>query len=207
MRLILIRHGNTFGPGDRVCWVGARSDLPLVEKGRAQATAVGRALAALPAPERPQHIFAGPLKRTRETAALIATELGLPGDAVETADALREIDYGTWEGLSNDDIRARHGDAEIDGWQKRGAWPEGFGWSPDPASIRAAWAALVADLPGSGPFAFVSSNGIYKLLAPLFGIAPEEAKMATGHVSLIELSDGRPRIIAWNQPPAALARG
>lgn len=203
MRLILIRHGNTFGPGERVVWVGARSDLPLVAKGRDQAAAVGRALAARP-DDRPARIFAGPLKRTQESAALIAAELGLPASAIETAGALREIDYGTWEGRSNDDIRARHGDAAIDAWQKRGIWPEGFGWSPEPQAIRAAWAALVADLPEGGTFAFVSSNGIYKLLAPLFGIAPEAAKMATGHVSVLERADGGYRVIAWNTAPEAL---
>ena len=36
-RLILARHGNTFAPTDKPFWVGARSDLSLVEKGLAQA--------------------------------------------------------------------------------------------------------------------------------------------------------------------------
>ena len=39
--LIIARHGNTFGPGDTPTRVGARTDLPLVESGKAQAKALG----------------------------------------------------------------------------------------------------------------------------------------------------------------------
>ena len=41
MKVVLARHGNTFGPGDTPVWVGAREDYPLVEKGREQSTAIG----------------------------------------------------------------------------------------------------------------------------------------------------------------------
>ena len=44
MRLILARHGNTFGPGDTPVWVGAREDLPLTDKGRVQSIQFGLAL-------------------------------------------------------------------------------------------------------------------------------------------------------------------
>ena len=33
IELLLVRHGNTFAPGDRVVWVGKGQDLPLVESG------------------------------------------------------------------------------------------------------------------------------------------------------------------------------
>ena len=41
MLLLLARHGNTFDKGDKVVWVGARTDLPLTAKGREQARALG----------------------------------------------------------------------------------------------------------------------------------------------------------------------
>ena len=44
MDILFARHGNTFGPGDKVVWVGRETDLPLVEKGLAQAEAAGQAL-------------------------------------------------------------------------------------------------------------------------------------------------------------------
>ena len=43
MKLILARHGNTFGPQDKVTWVGSTNDLPLVEEGLAQAQRFGAA--------------------------------------------------------------------------------------------------------------------------------------------------------------------
>ena len=51
VELLLVRHGNTFGPGDAVTWVGAREDLPLVESGEAQARM--RASAGHPQPTSP----------------------------------------------------------------------------------------------------------------------------------------------------------
>ena len=44
MKLYLIRHGNTFAPGDKVTWVGSQNDLPLVESGIQQAQTLSSAL-------------------------------------------------------------------------------------------------------------------------------------------------------------------
>ena len=102
MRVILARHGNTFDPGERPVWIGARTDLSLVAKGREQATKIGETLKA--ANLAPRRVLAGPLKRTRETArlALLAADASVD---VEIDSRLSEIDYGIWEGKSSDDIR------------------------------------------------------------------------------------------------------
>ncbi|MCE1237268.1 MAG: histidine phosphatase family protein [Hyphomicrobiales bacterium] len=205
--MILARHGNTFGPGDAVVWVGARSDLPLVEKGHAQAEAIADGLIA--ADLAPSRIWAGPLKRTAETAAIVAARCGLAADAVTHAEELREIDYGTWEGRSNDEIRAEVGDDPIDGWQKRSVWPDGFGWRPSEAEILADWDRLVAriaaDAPPDATVLIVSSNGIFRLVARALGLAPSEAKMNTGALARLELDGGDLRVLAWNLDPARLA--
>ena len=196
MKLIFARHGNTFGPQDRVVWVGARSDLPLVEKGRAQAEEMGNALKA--AGVTPHILLCGPLKRTLETARIAANVAGWSELQPTVSQALCEIDYGTWEGCSNDDIRARFGDADIDGWQKESIWPEGYGWTPAPDAIVAGWQAMIAEFETShGPDAtmvIVTSNGILRMIAPLYGIPAQEAKVGTGHLCLIE--DGKVKI--WN---------
>ena len=44
MLLLLARHGNTFEKGDKVVWVGARTDIPLTAKGRDQAAALAAGL-------------------------------------------------------------------------------------------------------------------------------------------------------------------
>lgn len=203
MRLILARHGNTFGPGDAVVWVGARTDLPLVEKGRAQAEAIADGLIA--AGRVPDRIWTGPLKRTAETATIVATRCGLSADAVTLAEELREIDYGTWEGRSNDEIRAEVGDEPIDGWQKNSVWPDGFGWRPSEPEILAAWNRLVVTVVGTVPadatVLIVSSNGIFRLVARALGLSPSDAKMNTGALAALELDGGGLRVLAWNLDP------
>ncbi|SKA34591.1 histidine phosphatase family protein [Consotaella salsifontis] len=202
MKLVLARHGNTFGPGDRVVWVGARSDLPLVEKGREQARAIGVALRRQGLA--PNFIYAGPLKRTVETARLVAEEVG--GDpAVAIVEELREIDYGRWEGLSNEDIRELDGNEDIDGWQRLSIWPENAGWQPDPETILMRWSALLRRMTeAAGPDATVlavSSNGIFRVVAKVLGIAPEEAKMATGALALVDVTERGARVERWNIRP------
>ena len=60
-RLIIARHGNTFGPGDTPTRVGRRTDLPLVASGEAQAKRIGHHL--LHHRMVPGAVFAAPLKR------------------------------------------------------------------------------------------------------------------------------------------------
>ena len=40
-RFFIVRHGNTFGPGEVLRRVGARTDIPLVPSGEEQAQALG----------------------------------------------------------------------------------------------------------------------------------------------------------------------
>lgn len=68
--------------------------VALSDTGRAQADALGKALAA----ERIDRIACSPLERTRDTAQAIADATGLPSP--ETAEALIEIDMGDWTGAA-----------------------------------------------------------------------------------------------------------
>lgn len=207
MHLILVRHGNTFGPQDKVVWVGARSDLDLVEKGREQATAVAAGLAT--AGLRPSRIYAGPLKRTRQTADIIAADHGLDAGQIVISDDLREIDYGSWEARSNDEIRAEVGDQVIDDWQKRSIWPKGCDWQPNEAGIIAGWKRLLVRIrkenEDDSVVLVVSSNGIFRLVAKSLGLSAAAAKMNTGAVAHL-IGDGFGfSVKAWNVAPAELS--
>lgn len=203
MEIILVRHGNTFAPTDKVVWAGARTDLSLVEKGRHQAALVATALKERPSS--PAKIYTGPLKRTLETAEIIAEACSLPSEAIVKSNALREIYYGSWEGRSNDEIRSEVGDAAIDGWQQDSIWPRGFGWSPDEVEIISSWASLIfgieRDNPPDATGVIVSSNGIFRVIAKTLGIPARNAKMATGAMATLRLNGGRLDLVNWNVDP------
>jgi probable phosphoglycerate mutase len=99
--IYLIRHGQT--EMNSVGRFQGRLDSPLTPLGESQARRVGARLRAL-ADERggAWAIEASPLGRTRRTAELISHSLGLP---VRGHDArLTEVDFGSWEGLTRDEI-------------------------------------------------------------------------------------------------------
>ena len=100
LTLVLTRHGLT----DRSVpeqHLGQRIDVGLSAAGRDQAEALGRRLSAV----RFERIVASPLARARETATIVVA--ALPGSPpVELDDRLLEMDYGTWEGLTYDQIDA-----------------------------------------------------------------------------------------------------
>lgn len=72
---------------------GRTPSVPLSEAGRAQAAALGRALAAT----RIDRVVHSPLDRTRETAEAIAAAQVAPPPLTAAADLL-EIDMGEWTG-------------------------------------------------------------------------------------------------------------
>lgn len=99
-RLYLIRHGRTGGNKQRyVGW----EDEPLDEGGRRQAAALAAALAS----DRIDAVYASPLSRAVDTARPLALGHGLE---VQVRPALKEIDYGRYQGLLKTDqpLRLRH---------------------------------------------------------------------------------------------------
>jgi probable phosphoglycerate mutase len=140
--LLFARHGNTFGPGDKVVWVGRETDLPLVEKGREQALALATALQRRG--WRPQAIYCAGLSRTRASAEIIASHLGVAEPIVDTR--LDELDYGGWAARSNDEIIAADPSAAaaMAAWNQHDRWPERAGWRSDQGAVMAGLADFVA---------------------------------------------------------------
>ncbi|WP_392670104.1 bifunctional RNase H/acid phosphatase [Streptomyces sp. LN785] len=106
---VLLRHGETaLTPEKRFSGSGG-SDPELSAVGRHQAERVAESLAARGTI---QEIISSPLRRCRQTAATVAARLGL---TVEIDEALRETDFGAWEGLTFAEVRERYG-ADLDAW-------------------------------------------------------------------------------------------
>jgi probable phosphoglycerate mutase len=120
--LTLVRHGETDWNRDRR--VQGSTDIPLNDTGRAQArdAAAGlREQIAASASTTAPVIVSSDLSRAKETAEIIAAELGLSAPAVYPE--LRERAYGEAEGLDADEFIQRWGEwhtAEVPGAEP---WP------------------------------------------------------------------------------------
>lgn len=99
--IFLIRHGETKWNVGEV--FRGRADVPLNEKGRKQAIAVGRALSGL----KFKAVYASPLSRAQETASKISAPHGME---INTEGGLIDIDYGNWEGTAKDEIQRKYPD-------------------------------------------------------------------------------------------------
>ncbi len=99
VRLVLWRHGQTRWNAERR--FQGQSDVPLNAKGHHQAQRAARFLAAL----RPHAIYSSDLSRAAGTADRLAE---LTGVAVQLDKDLRERHGGSWEGLTDTEIRTRY---------------------------------------------------------------------------------------------------
>ena len=102
-RIVLTRHGEV--PGIAPATFRGRADLRLTERGRAQAAATARRIAEC---WRPANIYTSPLRRCVDTARVIGAACGV---SVSVLEALNDIDYGAWQGLSCDEVREREPEA------------------------------------------------------------------------------------------------
>ncbi|QNH95796.1 bifunctional RNase H/acid phosphatase [Corynebacterium anserum] len=101
-RFLLVRHGQTEMSVAKQ--FSGLSDPQLTETGQWQAAQVARYLGARGGI---QAVVSSPLTRTQQTAQAIADQLGL---SVTTDEGLIEMDFGTWEGRSFQEIRAEYPD-------------------------------------------------------------------------------------------------
>lgn len=110
--LYLVRHGETDWNAQRR--IQGSTDIPLNATGRKQAVETGRLLAT----RTWDAIVASPLSRARETALIIANEVGLPEP--ELLPAIVERNYGEAEGLNWEQVDARFPDgASVPGRESR----------------------------------------------------------------------------------------
>jgi probable phosphoglycerate mutase len=201
--LLFARHGNTFGPGDKVVWVGRETDLPLVEKGLEQAAAAAEALRRNGLI--PDAIYCASLQRTRRFASIVAEKLGLAEPVIDHR--LDELDYGNWAGKTNDEILAADPAAAdaLDGWNATDSWPARGGWVSDRGTVLDGLESFAAQRLKPALYArplVVSSNGILRFLPRLLlesaALLPS-FKMRTGHLGVIERDGTGAHLRAWDQ--------
>jgi broad specificity phosphatase PhoE len=100
--ILLVRHGETdWNAGRRL---QGHTDRPLNDIGREQAGALARELAD----EHLDAVYSSDLSRAHETARAVADAHGLE---VHALPELRERHFGTWEGLTDEEIERRFPEA------------------------------------------------------------------------------------------------
>jgi broad specificity phosphatase PhoE len=105
--ILLARHGETDWNLERR--VQGHTDRTLNERGRAQALALADELALEPL----DAVYSSDLARAHETARIVAEPRGL---SVTVLPGLREKHFGTWEGLTDDDVARRFPEAQAGHW-------------------------------------------------------------------------------------------
>lgn len=211
--LIIARHGNTFNPDDIPTRVGKNTDIPLVEKGKLQAQAIGKYLKDHNLV--PDVVYSSTLQRTKETAKIALEQCGIKSP-VYALDIFDEIDYGPDENRTEDTVIARIGQNAIDAWDKDAIVPEG--WNINPQEVIENWVNfahnitkthdtvtnIVHDI--SETVLVVTSNGIARF-APHITENFEEftknhnIKLSTGALAILKFDGKTWHIDKWNIRP------
>ncbi|MES2272672.1 MAG: histidine phosphatase family protein [Chlamydiota bacterium] len=202
IRLLLLRHGNTFEAHETPYQVGARSDLSLTSTGRLQAEIFGQYAASEGID--PAAIYVGALKRQTESASILGKCLHAE-DRIHFDLALTELDYGLWEGLSSEEISS-HWSKEYSEWTHEFIWPKAIFKDTFENTFKRIeeWIQRIQDLYAPGDTVIgVTSNGIlrfFALLEKAKRTLPIE-KVKTGHFCELLLYDDHLKIRSWNVNP------
>ena len=158
--VVLVRHGET--EWSRAGKHTGRTDIPLTERGRQEAQAVGVALQG----RRFALVLTSPLARAAETCRLA----GL-GDVAEPREELMEWDYGAYEGRETIDIRK-----ERPGWT---LWRDGVPEGETIAQVQARVDRVIAELRSVAGDAAVFAHGhlLRMLAARWLGLEPAAGRL------------------------------
>ena len=175
--ILLARHGETDWNAEGR--VQGHADRPLNEAGIGQARELAEELAG----ERIDAVYASDLSRALDTARAVAEPRGL---SVTPLIGLRERNFGTWEGLLDEEILERFPQAHTGPW--------GDDETPEQLDTRVFEALLqIAEEHPGGQVLVVSHGGSMRALLRRAGVPVE--RIANAHVARIAVEDGTVRAI------------
>lgn len=187
--VLLVRHGATeWSESGRHT---GRTDVPLTARGEQQAVTAGRIVERWLAGAEPI-VYTSPLERAARTA-----ELALPGHPAEVVDALTELDYGVYEGLTSTEILTR--DPEWDLFTQ--GCPGGEGIPQASARCDSFVAKIERTAAGRAVVAFTHGHLGRLLTVRLLGLPASAASGLwndTGSVAALDLHRGRIVLVGWN---------
>jgi probable phosphoglycerate mutase len=186
-RLIFLRHGETdWNASGRL---QGQKDIPLNARGRDQAAAVGRDVAKFLGRDglAAQDFIASPMLRTRQTMQIAREAMGLAPFDYQLDERLKEITFGTWEGLTWREVTARDPEGAA------GRVTDKWGYTPPEGESYATLCERVAPWLASvnGDTVVVSHGGVARaFLHLLAGVEPLEAAAADIHQGRALIFDG-----------------
>jgi probable phosphoglycerate mutase len=185
-RAVLIRHGETE-------WTlngrhTGSTDIPLTDNGRDAA----RQLAPLAARARFSLVLTSPMRRARQTC-----ELAGLSDRAQIDANLLEWNYGEYEGLTTEEIHARH-----PGWQ---VFTHGCPGGESPADVAVRVDRVIARIRSvEGDVALFAHGHVFRVFAARWlGLPPAAGShflLDPATVSVLSHSRGIPAVKCWNAP-------
>ncbi|MGY1740031.1 MULTISPECIES: histidine phosphatase family protein [unclassified Blastococcus] len=200
-RLVLWRHGRTEWNAEGR--FQGQQDPPLDARGRHQAAvAAVHLVAALGLTAEDTVVVSSDLSRAVQTATALTGLLGLT-PAVDVR--LREHGLGRWEGLTRDEVAARHPEQYADWLAGRPVRDRG---GEEPAAVAARALSLVRELPPARVAVLVTHGGTSgRLLEALLELGPENRRVfgPLGNCAWSELAPQGPRwrVLRHNWTPPA----
>ncbi|MFY9488320.1 MAG: histidine phosphatase family protein [Solirubrobacterales bacterium] len=195
MRLLLVRHGESEWNADGR--LQGQADPPLSSLGRVQAAHMASRLAD----ESIDLVVASDLQRAMDTASALAAAIGM---AITPREDLREVDLGSWTGVSRAEIEAADPEAwrrwrieGIEGWDNGERYAEAMG------RVGGAITELAGRWDGKTVVAVTHGGCIRLATCHLLGMPAAELGriMSIGNASITEFlveADGGGRIVRLN---------
>ena len=165
------------------------SDRPLTERGRVQA----HALADLVGSEKIDAVYTSPLSRARETAEIVAARAGLKAVALPE---LREVDTGSWSGLSRADVEARFPEG-FARWRSGGSgWEDGESYEEMAERVIGALRKIAEDHPDGRVLVISHGGPIRAIHAAAEGLAIKDYRRLkpvepNARLSAVAVENGR----------------
>jgi broad specificity phosphatase PhoE len=184
--ILLARHGETDWNRDNR--FQGHADPPLNATGRAQAADLSAALVDVPLAA----VYSSPLRRAFETAEIAAAPHGL---SPLPLDALREVDVGSWQGLTRSEIEARFPD-QFARWRDYGSgWEDGESYEEMGRRVIGALLELAATHEGERILVVSHGGPVRAAYAFAAGITHDEARrrepvVANAFVAEFAVRDG-----------------
>ena len=180
--ILLARHGET--DWNREGRFQGYADPPLNETGRAQAAGLAAELMGVELAA----VYSSPLRRAFETAELLAAPHQLAPVALE---ALREVDVGSWQGLTREEVESRFPE-QFARWLDYGkGWQDGESYEEMARRVVAALLQLAATHDGERILTVTHGGPIRATFAFADGSSYADARRlgpAIGNVFLAEFA-------------------